>query len=131
MSTGIGGLDAVTLFVEDLAAAKDFQDTVFGKPLKFEDESSAAYDFGGVIINLLSTRAAPELVDPAAVGAAGDGARAVLTVAVDDVDAECRRVSAAGVTPLNGPMDRPWGIRSASFQDPAGHVWEIAHSLEP
>jgi uncharacterized glyoxalase superfamily protein PhnB len=27
---------------------------------------------------------------------------------------------------LNGPMDRPWGIRTAAFADPAGHVWEIA-----
>jgi len=129
MSTQIGGLDAVTLFVEDLAAAKAFQETVFGKPLKFEDESSAAYDFGGVLINLLSVVAAPELVAPAAAGAAGSAPRSVLTVAVDDVDTQCRRVAEAGVTPLNGPMDRPWGIRTASFQDPSGHVWEIAHSL--
>jgi uncharacterized glyoxalase superfamily protein PhnB len=27
---------------------------------------------------------------------------------------------------LNGPMDRPWGIRTASFRDPGGHIWEIA-----
>jgi lactoylglutathione lyase len=27
---------------------------------------------------------------------------------------------------LNGPMDRPWGIRTASFLDPGGHIWEIA-----
>ena len=31
-----------------------------------------------------------------------------------------------GVELLNGPMDRPWGIRTASFKDPAGHIWEIA-----
>jgi uncharacterized glyoxalase superfamily protein PhnB len=23
-------------------------------------------------------------------------------------------------------MDRPWGIRTASFRDPGGHIWEIA-----
>jgi lactoylglutathione lyase len=27
---------------------------------------------------------------------------------------------------LNGPMDRPWGVRTASFRDPGGHIWEIA-----
>ncbi|MDQ3782600.1 MAG: VOC family protein, partial [Actinomycetota bacterium] len=27
---------------------------------------------------------------------------------------------------LNGPVDRPWGVRTASFRDPAGHIWEIA-----
>ena len=31
-----------------------------------------------------------------------------------------------GVKFLNGPMDRPWGIRTACFADPAGHIWEIA-----
>ena len=129
MSSQIAGLDALTLFVEDLEAAKAFQETVFGKPPKFEDASSAAYDFGGVVINLLAVAAAPELVAPAPVGAAGSASRSVVTVAVDDVDHECRRVAEAGVMPLNGPMDRPWGIRTASFQDPAGHVWEIAHPL--
>jgi lactoylglutathione lyase len=24
-------------------------------------------------------------------------------------------------------MDRPWGIRTASFRDPGGHIWEVAH----
>jgi uncharacterized glyoxalase superfamily protein PhnB len=24
-------------------------------------------------------------------------------------------------------MDRPWGIRTASFRDPGGHIWEIAN----
>ena len=31
-----------------------------------------------------------------------------------------------GATLLNGPIDRPWGIRTAAFRDPAGHVWELA-----
>jgi len=31
-----------------------------------------------------------------------------------------------GVKLLNGPMDRPWGNRTASFRDPGGHIWEIA-----
>jgi catechol 2,3-dioxygenase-like lactoylglutathione lyase family enzyme len=33
---------------------------------------------------------------------------------------------ARGVELLNGPIDRLWGIRTASFHDPAGHLWEIA-----
>jgi uncharacterized glyoxalase superfamily protein PhnB len=35
--------------------------------------------------------------------------------------------AARGVKLLNGPIDRPWGPRTASFMDPAGHIWEIAH----
>ena len=58
---------------------------------------------------------------------ASDGARMVLTVGVDDVDAVCAELAAKGVELLNGPMDRPWGIRTASFRDPSGHIWELAH----
>jgi lactoylglutathione lyase len=35
-------------------------------------------------------------------------------------------LTARGVELLNGPIDRPWGIRTASFIDPGGHIWEIA-----
>ena len=36
---------------------------------------------------------------------------------------------AHGVDLLNGPMNRPWGVRTASFADPGGHIWEIAQEL--
>lgn len=71
--------------------------------------------------------AAKELVDPATPGERGDGPRLQLTLTVADVDAVSAGLTARGVELLNGPMDRPWGIRTASFRDPAGHVWEIAH----
>ena len=129
MSGEIKGVNAITLFVEDLPAAKAFQEDVFDMPLKFEDEVSAAYDFGAVLVNLLALAAAPDLVEPATVASPDAGQRFVLTVEVDDVDAVCGRLSTGGIEPLNGPMDRPWGIRTASFRDPAGHVWEIAHPL--
>jgi uncharacterized glyoxalase superfamily protein PhnB len=45
---------------------------------------------------------------------------------VDDVDATAAELKRRGVELLNGPTDRPWGIRTASFPDPGGHIWEIA-----
>ena len=33
-----------------------------------------------------------------------------------------RRLVSRGVELLNGPMDRPWGIRTASFRDPRAHL---------
>jgi uncharacterized glyoxalase superfamily protein PhnB len=33
------------------------------------------------------------------------------------------------VSLLNGPIDRPWGMRTATFADPDGHIWEIAQQL--
>lgn len=122
-----GRISAITLFVEDLAAAKRFYEEVFGLPLRFEDDSSAVFDFGNTVINLLATTAAGELIEPAAVAGRQSGSRLQLTLEVEDVDATCVELVARGVELLNGPMDRPWGIRTASFVDPGGHIWEIAH----
>ena len=119
------GISAITLFVEDLAAAKQFYQQVFSLPLIFEDPNSAVFDFGSTIINLLDISAAPELIEPA-VAAGPAGSRQVFTITVADVDAVAADLIARGVALLNGPVDRPWGIRTASFSDPAGHIWEIA-----
>jgi catechol 2,3-dioxygenase-like lactoylglutathione lyase family enzyme len=120
------GISAITLFVEDVEAAKRFYREVFGLPIAFEDDDSAEFDFGNTIVNLLRTTAARELVDPAAVASREAGSRFQLTVAVDDVDAMCADLAARGAVLLNGPMDRPWGVRTASVRDPGGHIWEIA-----
>lgn len=122
-----GGIEAITLFVTDLEASKAFYANAFGLPVHYEDPHSAVFRFGPTLVNLLVDTEAPELVAPAAVGRRGDGVRFQLTLGVDDVDAAAADLVARGVTLLNGPMDRPWGIRTAAFTDPDGHVWEIAH----
>ena len=122
-----GAIVAVTLFAEDLAATRRFYEEVFRLPVVFEDENSAVFRFGETMINLLDAREAPGLVAPAVVGGADAGARFQFTLEVDDVDATCAELRQRGVELLNGPIDRPWGIRTASFRDPAGHIWEIAH----
>lgn len=127
MSPWPSGIGAITLFVEDLAATRQFYIEVFGLPVAYEDDDSTVFDFGNTIINLLRSTAAPELIDPAPVASADTGARSQFTLQVDDVDAVCADLATRGVELLNGPMDRPWGIRTASFRDPGGHIWEIAH----
>ncbi len=120
------GISAITLFVEDLATAKEFYGAIFGLPVKFEDDASAVFDFGNTLINLLKATDARELIEPATVAPREAGSRVQFTTTVDDVDAVCAELIARGVELLNGPMDRPWGIRTASFRDPGGHIWEIA-----
>ena len=119
------GIGAITLFVEELVASKQFYQKTFGLPVVFEDENSAVFKIGSTLINLLKIESANELVAPAQVARRDAGSRHVFSIEVDDVDAMCTELAARGVTLLNGPMDRPWGIRTASFQDPAGHIWEI------
>jgi catechol 2,3-dioxygenase-like lactoylglutathione lyase family enzyme len=121
-----GGVAAITLFQEDLAAAKRFYQEVFGLPVFYEDDNSAVFKFGETLVNLLAASEAPGLVAPAPVAPRDSGVRLQFTLGVDDVDALCEVLKGRGVEILNGPMDRPWGIRTASFRDPGGHIWEIA-----
>ena len=121
------GISAITVFAEDLAATKAFYQEVFGLPVHYEDDVSAVFNFGNTLVNLLATSEAPELIAPAAVAPPAAGSRLQFTITVDDVDALCAELARRGVDLLNGPIDRPWGIRTACFRDPAGQIWEIAH----
>ncbi len=123
-----GPVTAITLFVDDVAEARDFYAAVFGLPVHYEDEASAVFDFGNTLINLLHAGEGVDLIGPAPVGRSVAGATTQLTITVDDVDATAALVVSRGAQLLNGPQDRPWGIRTACFRDPSGHVWEIASS---
>jgi len=119
-------IEVVTLFVDDITNAKDFHSNVFEPTVIYEDEGSCALKFDGAMVNLLQASSAPSLVQPASVAAAAAGARILLTIRVDDVDAVCAELEDRGVALLNGPLDRPWGRRTAAFADPSGHIWEVA-----
>jgi lactoylglutathione lyase len=121
-----GEIFAITLFVEDVPAAKQFYVKVFGLPVFYEDPDSTVFKFGNTMVNLLKNTAVAELIEPAKMSSHDTGHRLVFTIQVEDVDAKCAELNTLGVKLLNGPMDRPWGIRTASFIDPAGYIWEIA-----
>lgn len=46
----------------------------------------------------------------------------LLTLEVDDVDAEHARLAVLGIAAEHGPQDEPWGQRRFLLRDPAG-VW--------
>ncbi|SDK75476.1 VOC family protein [Streptomyces indicus] len=120
------GIGPVTLFIEDLVETKKFYEDVFGLKAVFEDADSVVFDFGNAFVNLLKSSQAGELVEPSKVAGPEAGARFQITIEVEDVDAVCEKLAECGVRLLNGPQDRPWGIRTATFADPSGHVWEVA-----
>jgi catechol 2,3-dioxygenase-like lactoylglutathione lyase family enzyme len=126
----IDHISAMSLFVEDLQVAKAFYLEVFGAKVIYEDENSVAIQFVNLIINLLHVDNAPEIIEPGSVAAQDSGSRFQLSIWVQDVDAVCRGLKARGVTLLAGPKDRPWGMRTANFVDPAGHSWEVAQKID-
>ena len=129
MSASLKSVGAITLFVEDPRRSQSFYEEVFGLSAIWEDEDSAAFQFENTIVNLLRIPAARDLIDPGAVASREAGSRFQLTIWVDDADAVCAELATRGVELLNGPMNREWGMRTASFSDPDGHIWEIAQKL--
>ncbi len=129
MSASLRSVGAITLFVEDLQRSKLFYRDVFGPQVIYEDESSVAFKFENTIINLLSIPAANDLIEPGVVAGRDAGSRFQLTIWVESADAACAELETRGVALLNGPTNREWGMRTASFSDPGGHIWEIAQKL--
>jgi len=127
--TSLASVGAITLFVEDPRRAQAFYERVFDLSPIWQDDDSATFKFENTLVNVLKASAAPEVIEPAEVATAGSGASALLTVWVDDADATCSELAKRGVELLNGPIDRPWGVRTAAFSDPDGHIWEIAQRL--
>jgi lactoylglutathione lyase len=129
VSESLNSVGAITMFVEDRQRSKSFYEKVFDVAAIHEDEDAVAFKFENMIVNLLELRAADDLIDPAPVARGEGGSRFQLTIWVEDVDAVCAELESRGITLLNGPMNREWGVRTASFTDPDGHIWEVAANI--
>jgi lactoylglutathione lyase len=129
MGESLKSVGAITLFVEDPHRSKAFYASVFEVDAVFEDENSVAFKFDNLFLNLLKRGAAVnELLGP--VPAAEPGASFELTIWVEDADAVCADLTERGVSIASGPLDRPWGMRTAAFLDPDGYVWEVAAEIQ-
>ncbi len=117
------------MFVADRDRAKSFYEKAFDAESVYEDDHSIAFRFENMIVNLLVASEAHDLIGPASVAGQDAGSRFQLTIGVNDVDAVCEDLAGRGVELLNGPIDRPWGMRTAAFADPDGHIWEVAAEI--
>jgi catechol 2,3-dioxygenase-like lactoylglutathione lyase family enzyme len=129
LSSTLTSVGAITLFVQDPKRSKAFYENAFGDPPVWEDANSCVFSFNGVLINLLADGEAPKLIEPAPVASRNAGSRLMFSIWVDDAHATSAALAERGVELLNGPIDRPWGKRTAAFADPDGHVWEIAQDI--
>jgi catechol 2,3-dioxygenase-like lactoylglutathione lyase family enzyme len=129
MSDWQKGIGAITLFVEDTGRSSSFYQKAFELQPMFEDATDVGFRLENTMLFLTKSSQADRMIAPAVVGRPGNGPRHVFAIIVDDVDAVCADLTGKGVTLLNGPEDRAWGMRTANFQDPDGYVWEIATEL--
>jgi lactoylglutathione lyase len=130
MNLSLKRVDVINVFAEDFAGTKSFYLEVLGLPLTFEDETTAVFKLENTMVCLTDVSDVPDLIAPATVASPEAGSRFMLSMSVDDVDAACSELVQHGVALLNGPLDRPWGVRTANFTDPAGHIWQISQDLD-
>ena len=119
----------IGLFAEDLKVMVSFYRDVLGFDIDWNGEGPyAEFRSEGVRFAMYERRMLPGLL-----GQTPDytkGLNGTFELAIDlplfeDVDREFARVTEAGATPVYGPRDEPWGMRSSMVADPEGNLIEI------
>ncbi len=130
MSANLKDVNVITLFVADPQRSKDFYLRIFDVTFVYEDANAAAVQFEHLMVNFLAFPFVDELIAPATVGRPERESHLMFTIFVQDVDVVCETLARAGVALLNGPVNRTWGMRTASFKDPDGYIWEVAKEIK-
>lgn len=127
-------IKVITLGVDDLERALAFYRDGLGLPTQgivgkeFEDGAVAFIDMNEDLILALYPRAAlakdagVKLAPPSA----SDLSLGHVVGSKQAVDAVMRQAQAAGARITDAARERFWGGYSGYFQDPDGHLWEVA-----
>jgi lactoylglutathione lyase len=120
-------ISAMTLVVGDLERSKTFYREVFGLPPLDEEEDLAILGFKNMYVALRRDPAhQPPGREVIVLAEKGVGQ---FSIWVEDVDAVRAELGEHGVTVISGPADREWGMRTITFADPDGYIWQISQDL--
>jgi len=120
-------INAMSLVVGDLERSKRFYREVFGLVPLDEEEDLAIFRFKDMFVALRKDPAhQPPGREVLALAQQGLGQ---FSIWVADVDAVRAELDEHGVTLISGPADRYWGMRTMTFADPDGYIWQIAQDL--
>jgi len=122
-------ISMITLGVRDLERSISFYEQGLSLPRLESPPSVAFFNLNGTWLGLYGR---DELAEDVGVSAEGSGFRS-FTLAHNlaseaEVDAAMEEALAAGATLVKSPQKVFWGGYSGYFQDPDGHLWEIAHN---
>ena len=129
MTQSLKTVGAITLFVEDQQRSKQFYERVFDIAAVDEEEDTVIFKFENLFVRLLTRGAAETELLGVSLAESNSGTRFTLAVFVDDTDALCEELVKRGVSIAYGPVDRPWGVRTAAFLDPDGYLWAFSADI--
>jgi catechol 2,3-dioxygenase-like lactoylglutathione lyase family enzyme len=122
-------ISMITLGVRDLAASVKFYAEGLGFPRMESPPEVAFFTLNGTWLGLFSRDA---LAEDATVSSEGSGfesfALAHNVSSEWEVDEVVNQAIEAGATLVKKPQKVFWGGYSGYFNDPDGHLWEIAHN---
>jgi lactoylglutathione lyase len=130
MEAAIKDVGAIILFVADLRRSRAFYHEVLGLDVEFEDDDSVGFKIEGLAFIVLQVDRARVQLQGERTATPGAGATAFLTTFSGDVDALHENLVERGVPFFQRPTDQRWGMRTAYFKDPDGHVWELTQPIE-
>lgn len=120
-------LSLVTLGVSDLGRCRAFYRAMGWRESGASNESVAFFQAGGIVLALWGSEA---LAEDAGVPSEGSGFRRVAlaynTRTLEEVAVVLAEAEAAGGTILKPAQDTFWGGHAGYFEDPDGHLWEVA-----
>lgn len=125
-------ISLVTLGVDDLERSTAFYRDGLGLPQRDEaSEGVAFFELSGTWLGLYPREA---LAEDATVSSEGTGFRGVTLAhnvgSTEEVDAVLTEAEAAGATVVKAGQETFWGGYSGYFEDPDGHLWEVAWNPE-
>ncbi len=120
-------LAIVGLAVEDLSRSLEFYRDGLGWKPGFETEGIAFFQMNGLLFSIVQKKVLEDDFE----GKIQMGGKSVTLAhnvnSKEEVDSVLHGVSKiAGATQIQGPVDRFWGGYSGYFEDPDGHLWEVA-----
>ena len=123
-------LAIITLGVADMIVAKKFYEQGMGLvPEKESCDSITFYDMNGVWLSLYPK---DKLAEDVNISTEGNGFSGVTIAHNEPSKKEVRKVieqaRSAGGRIIKEPQDTFWGGYSGYFEDPDGHLWEIAYN---
>jgi catechol 2,3-dioxygenase-like lactoylglutathione lyase family enzyme len=122
-------MSMITLGVSDLARSIEFYEDGLGFPRYGEDENVAFFKLNGTWLGLYGRIALADDVGVSAEGAGFNSFTIAHNVASEEeVEAVMNQALSAGAMMVKKPQKVFWGGFSGYFQDPDGHLWEIAHN---
>ena len=113
----IYGVVGVTIWTDDLERLRRFYRDTLRLPLHSDHGDFVAFRFGDMRLNL-------GLHDGVS-GPTKEPYRIMLNLAVEDIQAEHRRLTEEGVEFIRSPEQEGWGGWVATFIDPDGNVLQL------